>query len=247
MEFEEFSGKTVDEALMNAALKLQTVSDEIEYEVVEEGSNGVLGFGRKPAKIKARKKLPGEKVNENKATESSVVNEEVEVKEEKDQVNETIDEDTVKKITKEFLDKVFGAMNLEVTIDMRYSEDSRTLDVDLNGDEMGLLIGKRGQTIDSLQYLLSLVINRESKDYIRELEKKRNLPPKELVVIGSPFMDSMAKSLPKAVKKSEKTTVLLAPSWGNSAILANYGDKLIEKLAKTNFITIVRPHPQSLI
>ena len=99
-----------------------------------------------------------------------------------------------------------------------------------------------------LDYYDSVLLNFDkSKDYIRELEKKRNLPPKELVVIGSPFMDSMAKSLPKAVKKSEKTTVLLAPSWGNSAILANYGDKLIEKLSKTNFITIVRPHPQSLI
>lgn len=99
-----------------------------------------------------------------------------------------------------------------------------------------------------LDYYDSVLLNFEkSKDYIRELEKKRNLPQKELVVIGSPFMDSMAKSLPKDVKKSDKTTVLLAPSWGNSAILANYGDKLIEKLANTKFITIVRPHPQSLV
>lgn len=99
-----------------------------------------------------------------------------------------------------------------------------------------------------LDYYDSVLLNFEkSKDYIRELEKKRNLPQKELVVIGSPFMDSMAKSLPKDVKKSEITTVLLAPSWGNSAILATYGDKLIEKLANTKFLTIVRPHPQSLV
>ena len=203
MEFEEFSGKTVDEALMNAALKLQTVSDEIEYEVVEEGSNGVLGFGRKPAKIKARKKLPAEKVNENKANESSVVNEEVEVKEEKDQVNETIDEDTVKKITKEFLEKVFGAMNLEVTIDMRYSEDSRTLDVDLNGDEMGLLIGKRGQTIDSLQYLLSLVINRESKDYIRVKLDTENYRERR-----KETLEELAKNIAYKVKRTKRQVSL---------------------------------------
>ena len=101
-----------------------------------------------------------------------------------------------------------------------------------------------------LDYYDSVLLNFEkSKDNIRELEKKRNLPQKELVVIGSPFMDSMAKSLSSynSTEKSEKTTVLLAPSWGNSAILANYGEQLIERLAKTPFITIVRPHPQSLI
>ena len=99
-----------------------------------------------------------------------------------------------------------------------------------------------------LDYYDSVLLNFEkSKEYIRELENKRNLPHKELVVVGSSFMDSMAKSLPTNVKKYEKTTVLLAPSWGNSAILATYGDKLIEKLANTNFLTIVRPHPQSLV
>ena len=99
-----------------------------------------------------------------------------------------------------------------------------------------------------LDYYDSVLLNFEkSKEYIRELEQKRNLPPKELVVVGSPFMDSMAKSLPENITKSDTTIVLLAPSWGRSAILANYGDKLIEKLSTTPFNIIVRPHPQSLI
>lgn len=98
-----------------------------------------------------------------------------------------------------------------------------------------------------LDYYDSVMLNFEgSKQNIRELEQKRNLPSKELVVIGSPFMDSMAKVVPENVN-GKKTTVLLAPSWGESAILANYGELLIQKLSLTKFNTIIRPHPQSLV
>ena len=59
---------------------------------------------------------------------------------------------------REFLDSVFKAMKLEVTIDIKVDEDNRNVDVELNGPEMGVLIGKRGQTLDSLQYLTNLAI-----------------------------------------------------------------------------------------
>ena len=55
MEFKEFTGKTVDDALTSATIELETTSDNLEYEVIEAGSNGILGIGKKPAKIKARK------------------------------------------------------------------------------------------------------------------------------------------------------------------------------------------------
>ena len=54
MEFKEFTGKTVDDALTSATIELETTSDNLEYEVIEAGSNGILGIGKKPAKIKAR-------------------------------------------------------------------------------------------------------------------------------------------------------------------------------------------------
>ena len=94
-------------------------------------------------------------------------------------------------------------MNLEVTIDMRYSEDSRTLDVDLNGDEMGLLIGKRGQTIDSLQYLLSLVINRESKDYIRVKLDTENYRERR-----KETLEELAKNIAYKVKRTKRQVSL---------------------------------------
>ena len=83
-------------------------------------------------------------------------------------------------------------------------------------------------------------------DQIRELERKREIPPKELPVVGLPYMDSMAKRLEDAVPlPSHPTTVLLAPSWGASSIFSLYGGSIIEALLATGYHIIVRPHPQS--
>ena len=67
---------------------------------------------------------------------------------------------------KEFLKEVFDAMNMVVVIDVKYDEENRNIDIELSGDEMGVLIGKRGQTLDSLQYLVSLVVNKDEVDFI---------------------------------------------------------------------------------
>lgn len=81
---------------------------------------------------------------------------------------------------------------------------------------------------------------------IRKLENLRNLKEKEMVVVGIPYMDEMAARLKCADPIPEhKRTVLLAPSWGPSAILSVYGGKIIEVLLKTGYHIIVRPHPQS--
>ena len=76
-------------------------------------------------------------------------------------------EASVEDEVREFLDSVFKAMKLEVTIDIKVDEDNRNVDVELNGPEMGVLIGKRGQTLDSLQYLTNLAINKQSENYYR--------------------------------------------------------------------------------
>lgn len=81
---------------------------------------------------------------------------------------------------------------------------------------------------------------------IRNLEEMRKLPEKELVQIGIPFMDEMAKRLAGDTAQPEHPrTVLLAPSWGKSAILSVYGGSIIETLLATDYHVIVRPHPQS--
>ncbi len=83
-------------------------------------------------------------------------------------------------------------------------------------------------------------------DDIRALEKLRNLPEKEVLKVGLPFMDEMAMRLQKDVAVPDhERTVLLAPSWGKSSILNTYGDKVIDLLIETGYNIIIRPHPQS--
>lgn len=67
----------------------------------------------------------------------------------------------------EFLEQVFDAMNMAVDISVEYNETEKEMNVNLKGDDMGILIGKRGQTLDSLQYLVSLVVNKETEGYLR--------------------------------------------------------------------------------
>lgn len=81
---------------------------------------------------------------------------------------------------------------------------------------------------------------------VRDLEQLRQLPAKELTKVGIPYMDEMAKRLENADPiPAHERTVLLAPSWGPSAIFSVYGGKIIEKLLQTGYHVIIRPHPQS--
>lgn len=85
---------------------------------------------------------------------------------------------------------------------------------------------------------------------VRYLEKIRHLPEKELIKIGVPYMDEMAARLQaedpaEGQTKTRERTVLLAPSWGKSAIFQKYGGKIIDILQKTGYHVIIRPHPQS--
>lgn len=95
--------------------------------------------------------------------------------------------------------------------------------------------------------------------YIRKLEELRGLPPKELEVVGSTYMDALKEKLDKAQKEERNRaqkeagtptgtrTVLLAPSWGKSGILSKYGADILRALVATGYHIIVRPHPQSVI
>ena len=171
MEFKEFTGKTVDDALTNATIKLGVTSDQVKYEVVEEGSSGFLGLGSKDAIIK---------------------------------VIISNDEDP-KEVAKEFLDGVFEAMQLEVNISMDLNEEDKTLSIDLAGPEMGVLIGKRGQTLDSLQYLTNLAVNRSSENYTRvkiDTEDYRRRRKETL--------ENLAKNMASKVKRTKKTVTLVA-------------------------------------
>lgn len=195
MEYVEFTGKTVDDAITEACKNFTITSDRLEYEVVEKGTSGIFGFAAKPAIIKARvfdPNAPKEEVKEEKKeeakenTESSVT------------VTEPVTADP-----KEFLEKVFNAMNMKVSIDVETNEDE--INIELSGDDMGVLIGKRGQTLDSLQYLTSIVVNKGRKEYIRVKIDTENyrLRRKET-------LENLAKNLAYKAKRT-KNPVSLEP------------------------------------
>ncbi len=167
MEFIEVSAKTVSDAVTDACQKLSVTSDRLVYEVIDEGSNGFLGLGSKPAVIKAA-------------------------------VKGSVDE-----TAKAFLNDVFAAMNLIVSIDVKYNENEKSMDIDFSGDDMGVLIGKRGQTLDSLQYLVSLVVNKESEEYIRVKVDTENYRQRR-----KDTLENLAKNIAFKVKRTKRSVSL---------------------------------------
>ena len=102
-----------------------------------------------------------------------------------------------------FMNDVFAAMNMAVVVAVSYDEDEKTMDIDLSGDEMGVLIGKRGQTLDSLQYLVSLVVNKDVNDYIRVKVDTENYRQRR-----KETLENLAKNIAFKVKKTRRPVSL---------------------------------------
>lgn len=167
MESITVSAKNVDEAVTQALIQLGITSDQLEYEVVDKGSSGILGIGSRPAVIKAKKKF------------------------------------SLEGTAHDFLSDIFRTMNMEVEIDITFNEEEKTMDIDLKGDDMGILIGKRGQTLDSLQYLTSLVINKYTEEYTRvkvDIENYRERRKETL--------ETLAKNISYKVKRTKRPVAL---------------------------------------
>ena len=170
MDYKNFEGKNVDDAITNACQELGITSDKLDYEVVEEGGSGFLGLGKKAAVIKARKK------------------------------------GDVDEIAADFLNKVFEAMELTVKFDVNVEDqdNEQTINIDIVGDDMGVLIGKRGQTLDSLQYLTSLIVNKESDDKFSRVR----LDTENYRERRQQTLENLAKNIAKKVKRIKKPVAL---------------------------------------
>ena len=260
MEWKEFSAKTVDDAILEAAIQMGTTRDKVEYEVVFQGSSGFLGIGSKNAIIKARakdeedileeirldlkldkpfekkaekkpekkfekpvekkteaKKPEAKKVEAKKPEEASKVQKvekptEAAAEEVKEAVKPVEKEpekpktplnDKVLVDVEEFLKKVFAAMELGVEITVTANKEEREISVELAGEDMGVLIGKRGQTLDSLQYLTSLVANKETNEYIRVKVDTENYRERR-----KETLENLAKNISFKVKRTRKPVTL---------------------------------------
>ena len=117
----------------------------------------------------------------------------------KDAVIEAAVKNSVSDIASDFLKDVFAAMNMTVVVDVKYNADDNEMNIDLSGDDMGALIGKRGQTLDSLQYLVSLVVNKGNEDYIRVKVDTENYRERR-----KSTLENLAKNMAYKVKRTRR-------------------------------------------
>lgn len=240
MDYITVTAKNLDDAITEALVQLEVTSDRLDYEVIEKGSNGLLGFGRKQAVIKARRKeepvvevkaekkeekpVKVEKAAKVEKTEHAEKKEPVktetknefkkEHKKEKDfkkapkkEVREETELAKVEPATIEacekFVEDVLNAMNMEEVKVTSTVDEEGALSITMEGKNMGILIGKRGQTLDSLQYIISLVVNKESDSYIRIKVDTENYRERRKATL-----ENLAKNLAYKVKRTRRPVSL---------------------------------------
>lgn len=189
----EKTAKNVDEAVEAALAELGVTKDRVSIEVLEEGSKGFFGLGAKDAKVRVTL------IEDTSDDAWSEQNEETEAEPvENVQTNTVIDvadADARAAKAEKFLADVFAAMQVEVETESKFNDG--VLEIDLKGDNMGIVIGKRGDTLDSLQYLTSLVVNHNENDYVKvtlDTENYREKRTQALLQLSSRLADKVAKS-----------------------------------------------------
>ena len=99
-----------------------------------------------------------------------------------------------------FLEQIFDAMKIQVKIETSYDDEEKEISIDLVGEDMGILIGKRGQTLDSLQYLTSMVVNKGSEGYIRVKLDTENYRSRR-----KETLETLAKNIAYKVKRTKRS------------------------------------------
>ena len=227
------SARTLDDAITEALVQLGVTSDRLDYIVVEKGSEGFLGIGRKQAVIKARRKPEEKPVEEivkeenkveapvkeeikpEKKTEKKVVKETSHAKkparEEKKEVKSEpkrevelakVEPQTIETCEK-FIYDVMNAMGMDDVKVTSVVDEEGALSINMEGSNMGILIGKRGQTLDSLQYLTNRVANKMQDGYVRV-----KLDTEDYRRRRKETLENLAKNIASKVKRTRKTVSL---------------------------------------
>ena len=187
------TGKTVEEAIQNGCKQLGKDVSECEVVVLEESKKGFLGFGKTDAKVKVTAKVVEETVSEDIKENQEEKTEEVNTVEEN---NEKI-EAAVK-----YLTDILNKMNLD-DFAIETVKNDKGVTLVINGKNLGVLIGRHGETLDSLQYLVSLVCNRVDGDYYRVTLDCGNYREKR-----EETLKELAKKLSEKAKRTGKNQVL---------------------------------------
>ena len=200
----EKTGKTVDEAIQAAVEELGVKESELDIEILETPTKRLFGlFGETPAKIRATVKeiAPPVVFKEPARVEESIQAEpaiepvlEPSPVEEKE---ETFDRDKVIDAAENFLHDVFEAMSLEVVMKIEDNAEEGCL-IELSGKGLGILIGRRGQALDALQYLLNLAVNRKNAEdkvhFVLDVEGYRHRREQALIKLAKGVAERAIKT-----------------------------------------------------
>jgi len=156
----------------------------------------------KPA-VAIKKEAPEKAERSERTDKSEKAEREPSPKKERERQPVKADPAVVQSKAKEFLDQVFAAMEIKVEIETSYDSEEGELSVTMSGDDMGILIGKRGQTLDSLQYLVSLVVNRETEGYLRVKLDTENYRERR-----KETLETLAKNISYKVKRTKRSVSL---------------------------------------
>ncbi len=214
MTFVEKTGKSVEEAVAAALQELNIAAEQAEVEVLQEAKKGFLGIGRKDAKVRVTVKeaeavveevvyteetvtvaMPEAPQAEEPAEEEAIAEQTVEVAVREPKKYAVNDEAIAK--AKEFLQKIFTAMKIEVAMEKFINKNDGSVTFKLHGDDMGILIGKHGQTLDALQYLTNLVANKNSADRVRviiDVEDYRDRRVETLTRLANRLADKVKRT-----------------------------------------------------
>ena len=221
------SAKTLEDAITKASIELGVASTQMEYDVIEKGSAGFFGIGSKQAVIVARVKeekkeeapvVKKEAKKEVKKEAKKAPKREAK-KEPKKEIKKEVKEEPVQEVKKEivlaevkeetikncevFLVDVLKAMGMEeVKLISKIDEDG-ALSIEMEGENMGILIGKRGQTLDSLQYLTNRVANKSQDGYVRV-----KLDTEDYRRRRKQTLEHLAKNIAYKVKRTRKPVSL---------------------------------------
>ena len=227
------SAKNLDDAITEALIQLGVTSDRLDYIVVEKGSAGFLGIGMKQAVIKARRKPEEKPVEEpvkeevkaeepekpfkkaekkpERKTEKKHESFRKPVREEKPEVNSEpkkevelakVEPQTIETCEK-FIYDVMNAMGMDDVKVTSVVDEEGALAINMEGSNMGILIGKRGQTLDSLQYLTNRVANKMQDGYVRV-----KLDTEDYRRRRKETLENLAKNIASKVKRTRKTVSL---------------------------------------
>jgi spoIIIJ-associated protein len=197
MESLELEGKTIDEAIERACTEFKVPREKLNIEIISDGSSGFLGLGSKKAKIKASimsidmtLETPAKQTQKSMPQKPSVPADAVQVSKTEDSTEESI---ALK--AKKILEGILLRMNLDCPVTIEETPDMIILDI--KGDGSGLLIGKRGQNLDAIQYIINKAISKYAdnrKMIVVDTESYRKRREDSLLALAAKLAEKVKKS-----------------------------------------------------